>query len=35
LPHPELVDIRIVRGPSDLDTTMPNFVTAFLNQMWR
>ena len=29
-PHPELSDIRIVRGPADFDPAMPRFVTAFL-----
>jgi 8-oxo-dGTP pyrophosphatase MutT (NUDIX family) len=29
-PHPELSDIRIVRGPADFDPGMPRFVTAFL-----
>ena len=28
--HPELADIRIVRGPADFDPMMPPFVTAFL-----
>jgi 8-oxo-dGTP pyrophosphatase MutT (NUDIX family) len=32
---PELADMRIVRGPGDLDTTMPDFVIAFLQRMWR
>jgi hypothetical protein len=31
---PELTDIRIVRGPSDLDPMMPSFVTAYLRHMW-
>ena len=31
---PELADIRIVRGPSDLDPMMPTFVTAFLHHIW-
>jgi 8-oxo-dGTP pyrophosphatase MutT (NUDIX family) len=30
-PHPELADIRIVRGPADIDRTMPRFVAAFLS----
>jgi 8-oxo-dGTP pyrophosphatase MutT (NUDIX family) len=29
-PHPELADIRIVRGSADFDPAMPRFVTAFL-----
>jgi hypothetical protein len=29
-----LADIRIVRGPADLDPMMPPFVTAFLNGVW-
>jgi len=33
--EPELADIRIVRGPADLDPEMPPFVTAFLGHMWR
>jgi 8-oxo-dGTP pyrophosphatase MutT (NUDIX family) len=28
--HPELADLRIVRGPHDFDPAMPHFVTAFL-----
>jgi hypothetical protein len=28
--EPELADIRIVRGPADVDAAMPRFVTAFL-----
>ncbi len=32
---PEFVDIRIVREPRDLDERMPNFVVAFLEQVWR
>jgi len=31
---PELADIRIVRGPADFDPMMPDFVTAFLRQVW-
>jgi 8-oxo-dGTP pyrophosphatase MutT (NUDIX family) len=34
-PEPELSDIRIVRGPADLDPRMPPFVVAFLEQAWR
>jgi len=34
-PQPELADIRIVRGPHDLEPTMPDFVLAFLRHMWR
>lgn len=33
--NPELVDIRIVRGPGDLDSRMPAFVVAFLASVWR
>jgi hypothetical protein len=33
--EPELADIRIVRGPADLDSAMPDFVTVFLERMWR
>ena len=32
--QPELTDIRIVRGPGDLDPAMPPFVSAFLRHMW-
>jgi hypothetical protein len=33
--RPELTDIRIARGPADLDPAMPVFVTAFLAHMWK
>lgn len=33
--HPELCDIRIVRGPADLDAMVPPFVSTFLRHMWR
>ncbi len=33
--EPELADIRIVRGPADLDPMMPEFVKAFLAHSWR
>jgi 8-oxo-dGTP pyrophosphatase MutT (NUDIX family) len=33
--HPELADIRIVRGPDDLDPAMPNFIAAYLRHVWR
>jgi 8-oxo-dGTP pyrophosphatase MutT (NUDIX family) len=32
---PELVDIRIVRGPADLDERMSPFVVTFLKDAWR
>jgi 8-oxo-dGTP pyrophosphatase MutT (NUDIX family) len=32
--QPELADIRIVRGPADLDPMMPPFVVAFLRHRW-
>lgn len=32
---PELSDIRIARGPNDVDPAMPAFVTAFLTNYWR
>jgi 8-oxo-dGTP pyrophosphatase MutT (NUDIX family) len=32
---PELSDIRVVRGPADLDSMMPDFVPAFLRARWR
>ena len=33
-PQPELSDIRIVRGPGDLDPMMQDFIVAFLNDAW-
>ena len=32
--HPELADIRIVRGAADFDPMMPPFVTAFLSHVF-
>jgi hypothetical protein len=32
--QPELADVRIVRGPADLDPMMPPFVAAFLSHFW-
>jgi 8-oxo-dGTP pyrophosphatase MutT (NUDIX family) len=32
--EPEFSDIRIVRGPGDLDSMMPPFVVAFLKYAW-
>jgi hypothetical protein len=31
---PELSDIRVVRGPADIDLMMPPFVTAFFKAVW-
>jgi len=31
----ELSDLRIVRGPAQLDARMPTFVRAFLDEQWR
>jgi len=31
---PELSDIRIVRGPADLDPMMPRYIVAFLHHLW-
>lgn len=33
--HPELADIRIVRGPADLDSMMPPFAVGYLRHIWR
>ncbi len=33
--EPELIDIRILRGPADLDPRMPHFVVAYLENVWR
>jgi 8-oxo-dGTP pyrophosphatase MutT (NUDIX family) len=33
--HPEFIAIRILRGPRDLDSRLPNFVVAFLEHAWR
>ena len=33
--HPELADIRIVRGPEDFDPHMPSWVTAYLEHRFR
>jgi 8-oxo-dGTP pyrophosphatase MutT (NUDIX family) len=33
--HPELADIRIVRGPEDFDPRMPPYVSAYLEQRFR
>src|SRR5262245_15943405 len=32
--RPELSDIRIVRGPADLDPMMPSFVISLLRHVW-
>jgi hypothetical protein len=32
--EPELCDIRIARGPADLDPMMPPFIVAFLHKTW-
>ena len=31
--QPELDGVAIARGPADLDSRMPKFVTAFLNRV--
>jgi hypothetical protein len=33
--EPELAGIRIVRGPADLDPSVPRFVVAYLEHMWQ
>jgi 8-oxo-dGTP pyrophosphatase MutT (NUDIX family) len=33
--HPELADVRIVRGPADLDHMMPEFIQDYLLEMWK
>ena len=33
--QPELADIRVVRGPGDLNSAMPPFVSALLRHIWR
>jgi hypothetical protein len=33
--RPEFSDIHIVRAPADLDTRVPPFVAAYLEQAWR
>jgi 8-oxo-dGTP pyrophosphatase MutT (NUDIX family) len=32
--EPELADMRVVRGPADLDPRMPPFVLAYLRRHW-
>lgn len=32
--EPELADVRVVRGPADLDPMMPAVVSAFLTHVW-
>jgi len=34
-PHPELADVRIVRGRADLDPRMPRFVVTYFEEVWR
>jgi len=33
--EPELADIRVIRGPDDLDPMMPAFIIGFLTHAWR
>jgi hypothetical protein len=33
--HPELADVRIARGPSDLDDMMPAFIKDYLLETWK
>jgi 8-oxo-dGTP pyrophosphatase MutT (NUDIX family) len=33
--HPELADVRIARGPADLDHMMPEFIKDYLLEMWK
>jgi hypothetical protein len=33
--QPEFCDIRIVRGPGDLDPRMPRFLIAYFESVWR
>jgi 8-oxo-dGTP pyrophosphatase MutT (NUDIX family) len=33
--HPELADVRIVRGRADLDDMMPEFIHDYLLEMWK
>jgi hypothetical protein len=33
--HPELANVRIVRGVADLDAMMPEFIRDYLLEMWK